>query len=256
MRDGGVGRGEFQEEKTASGGAWMKTAVAIRHVAFEDLGLLGPVLERRGFALQIVEAAGGLAGVDALAPDLLVVLGGPIGAYEDLAYPFLKRELALVAERLAADRPTLGICLGAQIIARALGAAVYPGGVKEIGWAPVRLTEDGRRSCLAPLGDDALHVLHWHGDTFDLPEGATRLASTDLYANQAFAWGRAALALQFHLEATAEGLEHWYAGHAGEIAGCDGVTVPALRAEGRRYGARLRPVAEGIFADWLDGVGV
>jgi len=209
--------------------------------------------------VRIVEAADGLAGLDALTPDLLVVLGGPIGAYEDSAYPFLERERALVAERLADDRPTLGICLGAQIIARALGAAVYPGGAKEIGWAPVRLTEGGRHSCLAPLGalgDDALHVLHWHGDTFDLPDGATRLASTDLYANQAFAWGRGTLALQFHLEATPERLEHWYVGHAGEIAGCHGVTVPALRAEGQRHGARLRPVAERIVADWLDSVGV
>ncbi len=152
-----------------------RTAAAIRHVAFEDLGSFAPVLEAAGYTVRYLEAADGLASpAVAEEADLLVVLGGPIGAYEDDAYPFLADELRLLERRLAAGRPLLGICLGAQLIARALGASVYPGAVKEIGWSPVRLTDAGESSCLRHLGR-GISVLHWHGDTFDLPAGATRL---------------------------------------------------------------------------------
>lgn len=241
---------------TWAGTMRMTSAVAICHVAFEDLGLLAPLLARRGIGVRVLDAVSDLSGFNVLAPDLLVVLGGPIGAYDDDLYPFLIEERALLASRLTAERPTLGICLGAQMMARALGAAVYPGARKEIGWAPIQLTAEGTGSCLAPLGDPAIAVLHWHGDTFDLPAGATRLASTPLYENQAFVWGRSALALQFHIEATADGLERWYVGHACELAGVADVTVPDLRAASRRFGPRLRPLAEQVLVNWLDMVEV
>ena len=180
------------------------TTLALRHVAFEDLGLLAPWLERRGHAIRYAEApTDDVARIDPLAPDLLVVLGGPIGAYEEAQYPFLVPELRLLERRLAAGRPTLGLCLGAQLMARALGARVYPGKAKEIGWSALSLAPAGRESCLRHL--EATPVLHWHGDTFDLPERAVRLASTALTENQAFAWGDAALALQFHAEAAGPG---------------------------------------------------
>ena len=104
-----------------------------------------------------------------LAPDLLIVLGGPIGVYETETYPFIADEIAAIAARLAADKPMLGICLGAQMMAAALGARVAPGPVKEIGWAPLHLTAAGEKSVLAPLG--ATPVLHWHGDNCELPAG-------------------------------------------------------------------------------------
>ncbi|HBH02689.1 MAG: glutamine amidotransferase [Candidatus Rokubacteria bacterium RBG_16_73_20] len=231
----------------------MKTALAIRHVAFEDLGTLADVLAARGCAVTYAEAAeADLASLDPLAPDLLVVLGGPIGAYEETAYPFVLDEPRLLTQRLAADRPTLGICLGSQLMARALGARVYPGGTKEIGWAPLVLTEAGERSCLAALG--TAPVLHWHGDTFDLPAGAERLASTALYANQAFAWGRRALGLQFHVEVTARRLDHWLVGHAAEIAATPGVTVAGLRADTARWGPPLAEAGRRALARWLDRV--
>ena len=182
--------------------------------------------------------------------DLLIVLGGPIGAYEESLYPFLVGELKSIERRLRAMKPTLGICLGSQLMARALGARVYPGGVKEIGWSPLSLSEEGLRSCLAPLGDTP--VLHWHGDTFDLPRDAVRLASTAPYENQAFAWGRTALALQFHIEVTAQGLERWYIGHAAEIAATPGVSVPQLRADSLARAPVMAPLAGRCLDAWLE----
>ena len=127
-----------------------KTVLALRHLAFEDLGLLAPVLEARGFTRLLTRDAGvdDLRDVDLDAVDLLVVLGGPIGAYDDALYPYLNDELALIRRRLAARRPLLGICLGAQLMARALGASVRPmaHGRKEIGFAPLTLTDAGRDS--------------------------------------------------------------------------------------------------------------
>jgi GMP synthase (glutamine-hydrolysing) len=230
----------------------MKSAVALRQVAFEDLGSFEATLASAGYAVTYVEAADGLAAAAdaAEAADLLAVLGGPIGAYEEAAYPFLSDELSLLSRRIAADRPLLGICLGAQLIARALGARVYPGPVKEIGWSPLRLTPEGSASCLRHLAA-GVPVLHWHGDTFDLPDGATRLASSGHYENQAFSHGASLLALQFHLEVEPARLERWYVGHAVEIAATPGVDVAGLRRDSRAHGPALAAAAAKVLAEWL-----
>jgi GMP synthase (glutamine-hydrolysing) len=230
-----------------------KSALAIRHVAFEDLGSFGPVLESRGYAVRSLDA-----GYDDLSDadcDLLVVLGGPIGANDEADFPFIRDELRLIEQRVRLGRPVLGICLGAQLIARALGARVYRAKAKEIGFAAVSLTAAGRQSCLAPLADTA--VVHWHGDTFDLPDGARHLAATDVCPHQAFAWGAddAVLALQFHPEVTARGLERWFIGHSGELA-ASGLSVTALRDDAARHGAALERAAGDILARWLAGAAV
>ena len=138
----------------------MKTCLVLRHVQFEDLGTLASILAQRGFEPRYEEAGvGEIDGPQVEDSDLLVVLGGPIGVYEQEAYPFLRHELAQISKRLAALRPTLGICLGAQLMAKALGAKVAPGPAKEIGWTPVELTAAGRASPLRHL--EGLHVLHW-----------------------------------------------------------------------------------------------
>jgi GMP synthase (glutamine-hydrolysing) len=232
-----------------------RSAVALRHVAFEDLGLLAPVLAREGFDVVYRDAAVEELLHDSIAnADLLVVLGAPVGAYETDAYPFLKSELALIEHRLSRDLPTLGICLGAQLMASALGSRVFAGPVKEIGWGHVELSSDGAASCLSPLGEAESVVLHWHGDTFDLPKNATRLASNTHYQNQAFAYGRNALALQFHLEADPLRLEQWYVGHAAEL-GAAKVSIAELRAATAKFAGGVASQANRIFTRWLREIG-
>lgn len=234
----------------------MKTAIALRHVPFEDLGLLGPLLQQRGYAVRTLDAGvDPLPGVADPEPDLLVVLGGPIGAFDEAIYPFLSEELALVRKRLERQQPVLGICLGAQIMARALGAPVAPMGHKEIGFAPLALTPAGQRSVLAPLaqGAHATPVLHWHGDQFGIPSGAEALAATALCPHQAFVVGTHALALQFHLEADLSRIELWLVGHACELAAA-GVDLQALRHGAQAHGPALTRAAQAVFGAWLDGL--
>jgi GMP synthase (glutamine-hydrolysing) len=228
-----------------------RRALVLRHVAFEGPGVLGALLPDYGFDARIHDIGVAPAPeAEIAACDLLVALGGPIGVYEIEAYPFLVAEQAAIAARLAAQKPTLGICLGAQLMAAALGARVAPGPAREIGYAPVRLTEAGRRSPLAPL--DGVPVLHWHGDAFELPAGAQNLAFTDACPHQAFALESFALALQFHVEVEPATLESWLIGHAVELAKA-GIDPRELRAQGARTGAATAAAGERVLGGWLDG---
>ncbi len=234
----------------------MKQVVALRHLAFEDLGSFAEVLLERGFTLDYVDVGvDGLNTLDPCAADLWVVLGGPIGACDEADYPYLRDELALLEQRLQADLPTLGICLGAQLMARALGARVYPGPAKEIGWAPLTLTDAGHTSAVAPLDGAETSMLHWHGDTFELPEGAKRLASTGVCANQVFSWGERVLAFQCHPEVKTAQMERWLIGHTAELA-AEGLSVTDLRAQNQALGPVLERQGQRFFAEWLEQVGL
>jgi GMP synthase (glutamine-hydrolysing) len=236
----------------------VRTALVLQHVPFEDLGTLEPALSEAGLriaALQVPQSE--LAAIDPVAPDLLIVLGGPIGVYETDSYPQLRDELALVTARLAARRATLGICLGAQLMAVALGARVALGDHgKEIGWAPILPAAGAAQlPLLDALFRPDIRVLHWHGDTFELPRGAVHLAASTQYPHQAFAVGRHGLALQFHAEAALSGLETWYMGHALELQQA-GVPVAQLRADSRRYGPALEQIAPLLWRACLQFLGV
>src|SRR5262245_4085217 len=155
----------------------MKNCLALRHVAFETAGILEPILDKRGCQIRYLDI--GIDELDSRAiqdVDLLIVLGGPVGVYDDQAYPFLTDEIGAIGARIGRQKPSLGICLGAQLMAKALGASVAPGPVKEIGWAPVELTAMGNKSALRHIS--GLPVLHWHGDNFTLPQNCESLAST------------------------------------------------------------------------------
>ena len=228
----------------------MQSAVAICHVAFEDAGTLEPVFKERGIALRYLQA-----GVDDLLPvkdaDLVLVLGGPIGIYEFERYPFLKDELAIVEAVVKQETPVVGICLGAQALATVLGARVYPGTETELGWDQLILTEEGKASPLGVL--EGLHVLNWHGDTFDLPAGATRLASTPITPNQAFSYGPKVLSLQFHVELPERDIERWLIGHTLELAN-NKVDLAEMRERSARYAPPTNVASQRLFNDWLGGI--
>jgi GMP synthase (glutamine-hydrolysing) len=234
-----------------------RRALALRHVAFEDAGLIAAATAAAGLALDYVEAPlADFSRIDPLSPELLVVLGGPIGVYETEAYPFLVPEIALIRARLEADRPTLGVCLGAQLMAVALGGSVGPGPAKEIGyWPPLWPGEDP--GPLAPLADVGWRALHWHGDQISPPaeasSGVRVHASTSLTPVQAFSRGPRVLGLQFHLEVEPEALESWFVGHACEIAATRGVSVEGLRSQARAHGALVAAAGRRVIDRWLAG---
>jgi len=231
-----------------------RNALVLSHVDFEDLGTFEAPLLDRGFEIESVLAATARFPLpQAESCDLLIILGGPMGIYEQQDYPFLKDEIACIKARLAARKPILGICLGAQLMAAALGARVYPGvNEKEIGWFPLEAAANlDTPDWFAPLLAGGLQVFHWHGDTFELPPGVLHLASSERYANQAFAIEDYALALQFHPEVTAAGLESWYVGHASELHHA-GISAVSLRSAAHKHAAALETAAGRFFKLWLD----
>lgn len=231
-------------------------AIVLSHLPFEDIGSLEPELVNRGFTISTIDVPMADFPLPQLqSADLLIVMGGPIGVYESDDYPFITPEIEAIRERLAARKPTLGICLGAQLMAAALAAQVYPGTQgPEIGWFPL-LPPSGSQApeWFAPLLAGSLPVLHWHGDTFDLPRGAKLLASTKSYPNQAFTIANFALALQFHPEVTEQGLERWYVGHTCELR-AKKIDIKQLRQDARTHAPVLEKAAAEFWRLWLDHV--
>ena len=230
----------------------MKTLLAIRHVPFEDLGSFEQPLAEAGYIIRYLAApTADFGAFEQEPPDLLVVLGGPISVNDGKDYPFVAAELKFIEARLKSGAPTLGICLGSQFMAKALGAEIRRGKGMEIGWKSLTLTEAGKRSPLKHLTGP---VLHWHGDVFDLPAGAESLASTDLTPNQGYTWGKS-LAVQFHPEVTARGLEQWYVGNTGELKD-HGLTPGALRRDAATHAATLEKQGRDFLSDWLKSISI
>ena len=171
-----------------------------QHVPFEGLGSMEVWLREAGYETGVTRWYSGDFPPDPAEIDLLIVMGGPMSVNDENIYPWLVAEKAYIRRWILADRPLLGVCLGAQLIASSLGARVYPNAVKEIGWFPV--------TAVTPLPEQAFRfppeqtVFHWHGETFDLPPGAIHLARSTGCERQAFQIGRHVIGLQFHLETT------------------------------------------------------
>ena len=229
----------------------MKTALAIRHVPFEGLGTFESILNDQKFKIEYLDiATQGISKLRSEDFDLVVSLGGPISVNDRNVFPFIADEINFLKQRLDNDLPTLGICLGAQMIASALGAKIYSSKVKEIGWQPLKLTSDGERTCLNFLNSKNTSMFHWHGETFDLPKGATLLASTPEVPHQAFSWKKNTLALQFHPEVNFKLLEQWYVGHISELMAAN-VDIFSLRKDSEENGPALNKHSNLFLSDWL-----
>ena len=228
----------------------MRHALIVRHAPHEGVAGFRAPIEAAGYGCTRIDIGDPDFGTaDFLTPDLLVLMGGPMGVYEDAAHPWIDGEIARIAARLAAGRPTIGVCLGAQLIAAALGAAVYPGPVHEIGFAPVTLSTVGGSGPLRHLADTP--VLHWHGDTFDLPDQCELLASSAVYPHQAFRRGRTLLALQCHPEMGDDPrIVRWIEEGADALAAA-GVDANEIRRDYAKYGPAAVAAGRAMLSEWL-----
>jgi GMP synthase (glutamine-hydrolysing) len=240
----------------------MRRALVLKHVPHEGPGRIAGALERAGFVHEVRELSRGDAVPETLAGfDALIVMGGPMGVSDagGSRYPFLARELRLLERALAEDFPTLGVCLGAQLLAHAAGARVYPAtigdppvGLREVGWGAVHFVADASSKALLAGLHPAETVFHWHGDTFDLPAGAHLLASTLPCKNQMFRAGRRLYGIQFHVEVEPSDIAAWLSLDADYVRG-------ALGPEGRarvlddteRYMPRYRESGDRLLDNLL-----
>lgn len=230
------------------------TLLVLQHAAPEGPGAIGEALRTNGVATRVVRIDRGEPVPAELGAHAgLVVMGGPMGVYEVERHPHLRDELRLIETVLRAERPLLGICLGSQLIAAALGARVHASGYQEIGWFPVDLADEAASDPLFAGAPRQFTALHWHGDVFDLPRGALRLASSALTERQAFRHGTNTYGLLFHLEAGAAQVDAMAAEFADEIAGV-GLTVAALRDGAATHLPALRPVADQVFSRFAERV--
>lgn len=231
-----------------------RNALIIRHVPVEGVAGFRQPIEAAGYHVDRIDVTDpAFSSLDFREPDLLIMMGGPMSVYDTAEHPWITSQLRRLQMRLEADRPTLGVCLGAQMIAAALGGTVHAGPVKEVGFHPIALHDGAQNGPLRHIAD--VPMLHWHGDTFTLPDNVELLASSHLYAHQAFRRGANLLALQFHAEMGLDPrfdawLEQWP--DAIEAAGTD---AASLRAAHDRHGPGAVSAGQVMIAEWLQQLG-
>jgi GMP synthase-like glutamine amidotransferase len=232
-----------------------KPILALRHVPHEGLGLMEQIFreEKRDWQLHDVSQRS----LDPFSPTAwagLVVLGGPMNVDEVDRYPYLANEVTWLRQAIAAELPVLGICLGSQLLAKALGARVYANGIKEIGWYAVSLSPGAAGDALFADCPGRPHVFQWHGDTFDLPAGAALLATSDQCRHQAFRFGRCAYGLQFHIEVTSAIVSQWLEepGNCGELLTLDYIDAAAIRADTPKHLPAMTELGRTILGRWAN----
>ena len=234
--------------------------LVLQHVAHELLGTLNPLLKRAGFRIRYVnfarhpDAQPSLDGYDGL-----IVLGGPMSVNDADRLPHLTTELKLIEDAMRRDVPVLGICLGAQLIAKTLGAEVYRNSEKEIGWYDVSPTDDaGGDPLLLPL-QKTEKIFQWHGETFDMPRSARHLAYSFLCANQAYRYGAKVYGFQFHMEVDEPMIHRWLRvpENQTEISALRGdCHIEQIYGDTSRHMARLREISERVFRAFIDLFGL
>ncbi len=230
-------------------------ALILCHKSQRDAGAFEAMLHERGADVEVRLAFDeGVADLDPKAHDLTIFMGGPMGAYQADLFPYLNDEVDYIAKRLELNKPYLGICLGGQLMARAMGADNFPGTAgKEIGWHEINVNEDGMKTAVKHLDASKTKMMQWHGDTFNLPKEATLLASSESYKNQAFSYGNKALGFQCHPEVTNTNIELWLALGQSELQQV-GLNVPVLRTQTKEHLPVLDKQRTLFFNDWLDKV--
>lgn len=232
------------------------TFLALQHISCEPPALYEDMLRARGFDLHRVEVDEGERVPDPREYTGVIVMGGPMGAYEIDEYPWLVPELAALRDAVSADVPCWGVCLGAQLLAAALGGRAYQGSQPEVGIEEVFRTADAADDPVFADAPARFRTLQWHGDTFDLPDGAVQLASSDAYPNQAFAYGRS-YGLQFHVEVSPALAQEWAAvpAYAESLEKVHGPgAMPRLVEAVGDNAAATGAVATTLFTNWLDRV--
>ena len=230
----------------------MNEVLVFQHDPFEDLGFFAEVLQNQGTSFRTIRLFHGeVPAEDWEQTSALIILGGPMSASDEEQYPFLRWEKTIIRAAIDEAVPLLGVCLGAQLIAAALGVPVYHGSVKEIGWYPISITPHGQvDSSLGYIPESAV-VFQWHGDGFDLPTGAQRLASSVYYENQAFRLGKNIYGLQFHLEMTAEMIERWIDERSKDLAQVPYIYPERIVSDTQNYLPTLKYYAEKFLSEFI-----
>ncbi len=242
------GRGPSKRKRAVT-----KTALIIRHVPYEGVAGYRMPIEAAGYDVDRIDVTDpAFAALDLREPDLLIMMGGPMGIYEQDRHPWIACQMRRLALRLDAARPTLGVCFGAQMIAAAMGAEVFAGPHKEVGFHSISVHDNAIDGPLRHIA--GVPVLHWHGDTFTLPADVELLASSHLYAHQAFRRGSNILALQFHAEMGLDPrFDAWIEQWPESVIEAGGDEA-SLRAAHDSLGPAAVAAGQAMIAEWLEGL--